>query len=272
MNAWDDPNLGPCCVKIYRHLDHRRQAEREWAALTLLAEHHVDHVPRPLWLDRDGPQPALGMTLLDGTPLLDSADLSEALRGMATTTRRIQAIPLTGLLADLERVDPISHCLHRITTLWPGQLDQLADDPLTAQMRHLLGSWEATGDRQVLAESQPAVLSRGDANLLNWLHVDGASRCVDFEFSGHGTRVFDAADRIEHISARVVPDPLWYDLLPDLGILTSADHRRFLAAQRTCALRWLAVLWRQRHQRSDEFEVQCNRVKLLQSPQCPWRV
>ena len=39
----------------------------------------------------------------------------------------------------------------------------------------------------------------------------------------------------------------------------------FLAAQRTCTLRWLAILWRQRHQRQPEFDRQVARVRHLQT-------
>ncbi|GAB7101898.1 hypothetical protein JCM4814A_02120 [Streptomyces phaeofaciens JCM 4814] len=110
-----------------------------------------------------------------------------------------------------------------------------------------------------------AVFSRGDSNLLNWLRDGHSSPVVDFEYSGHSTVHFDAADLIEHISAREIPDSTWSALLPDLGI-TPANRHLFLAAQRTCALRWLAVLWKQRHTRADEFAAQRTRVRRLQSP------
>jgi hypothetical protein len=92
---------------------------------------------------------------------------------------------------------------------------------------------------------------------------------VDVEFSGHSTIEFDTADLIEHISSREIPDHTWATLLPELGI----DHSgrpRLLAAQRPCALRWLAVLWKQRHHRTIEFECQHARVRLLQNSGNPW--
>jgi thiamine kinase-like enzyme len=107
------------------------------------------------------------------------------------------------------------------------------------------------------------VFSRGDANLLNWLHDHDTARCVDFEFSGRSDVAFDAADQIEHISSRAIPDHTWHELEPHLGV----DHHnrsRFNAARRTCALRWLAVLWKQCHQRAEEFTVQLDRVHQLQ--------
>jgi hypothetical protein len=44
-----DPQT-PICIKLYK-LDERRCAQREWAALTLLAQHGADYAPTPLWID-----------------------------------------------------------------------------------------------------------------------------------------------------------------------------------------------------------------------------
>ncbi|WP_435110005.1 phosphotransferase [Nocardiopsis synnemataformans] len=267
--AWEDPDHGPICIKLYTKGHHRRRVEREWAALTLLAEHEVDGVPRPLWLNDDS-VPAIGMTLVAGTPLLESADREAALKGLARTTRRLQHVPLSGLLADIERIDSGAHYLLRLTSSWPELLANHEEDPLTADMRALLAAWHASGDAELVRENTaPAVFSRGDSNLLNWLRDGDRAPCVDFEYSGHSSGFFDAADLIEHISAREIPDSTWIPLLPDLGI-TSANRHQFLAAQRTCALRWLAILWKQRHTRAAEFDTQHARVRLLQLPDNPW--
>lgn len=267
--AWHDPDHGPICIKLYTKGNHRRRVEREWAALTLLAEHEVSDVPRPLWLDDDS-VPAIGMSLLAGTPLLESADRETALRGLAHTTRRLQSVPLPGLLAGIGRIDSGAHYMLRLTGSWPKLLAGHEDDPLTCDMRALLAAWRDSDDAELVSENTaPAVFSRGDSNLLNWLHDGDSSPCVDFEYSGHSSGFFDAADLIEHISAREIPDSTWIALLPDLGI-TPANRHQFLAAQRTCALRWLAVLWKQRHARAAEFETQHARVRLLQLPDNPW--
>ncbi|MFD0576187.1 phosphotransferase [Dactylosporangium darangshiense] len=91
--VWDDPHRGPTCIKIYYRVDDRRRADREWSTLTLLAEHGVTDVPRPLWIDRNGAEPAIGMSLLDGVPLLQSPNLPAALKNMTHTVQRIQAVP-----------------------------------------------------------------------------------------------------------------------------------------------------------------------------------
>ncbi len=267
--AWQDPDRGPVCVKVYYKRDERRRAEREWAALTLLAEHSIDEAPAPLWCDTAGEEPVIGMTMVPGTCILESADMAGALKATAHATTRIQAVAPTGILAELERIDNAAHYIARLTDQWPGQLQQVAGDPLTADMLALLDRWHECGDGEfLLGDPSPRILSRGDANLLNWLDDEGAISCVDFEFAGYSTVAFDAADLIEHISARAVPDAIWQDLLPDLGVSPS-QREVFDAAQRTCALRWLAVLWKQRETRREEFVVQLDRVRALQAATIP---
>jgi hypothetical protein len=272
--AWAAPQTGPCVVKVFptdhrrradawRRTEQRRRIEREWAALTLLADHQIGGVPRPLWV-LPGPVAAIGMTLVAGTPLLETGDVSGGLAGLAQLGARLQQIPLHGVLADLERIDSASHYIRRITEVWPAQLAEHPDDPLTGDMRRLIRCWQDSGDRDTLALADQVVFSRGDANLLNWLRHDRETGCVDFEFAGHSTPSFDAADHVEHISAATISDDTWQPLLPTLGV-TDANQARFGAAQRTCALRWLAVLWRQRHQRQAEFDRQCTRVRHLQT-------
>lgn len=94
--TWDDPKAGPICIKLYAKGNHRRRVDREWAALTLLAEHHVDDVPRPLWLDQHHEVPAIGMTLLKGTPLLESTDRETALKGLARPPSASTPCPCPG--------------------------------------------------------------------------------------------------------------------------------------------------------------------------------
>lgn len=99
-------------------------------------------------------------------------------------------------------------------------------------MLALLHRWENSGDAELLAQPATRVYFRGDVNLLNWLHDGDTTQVVDFEFSGFSDVAVDAADHIEHISARAIPDDLWTDAEAVLGV--TADNRaRFDAAQRT---------------------------------------
>ncbi|WP_435109990.1 hypothetical protein [Nocardiopsis synnemataformans] len=108
------------------------------------------------------------------------------------------------------------------------------------------------------------MFSRGDFNLLNRLRDGDSSACVDFQHSGHRSDFFDAADLIEHISAREIPDSTLFALMPGLGITPANQH------QLLSALPWLAALWNQRYTRADEFGALYARVQLLQRPETPW--
>jgi thiamine kinase-like enzyme len=265
---WTPPTCHATVVKIYK-TDDRRRADREWAALTLLAAHKADDVPLPLWMDPDPAEPAIGMTRLHGEPLLRATDRHDALRDLACTTARMQSVPLSGLLAELPRIDSASHYMRRLTDTWPKLLAVHTSDPLTPAMQDLLTAWQRSNDAALLSAPAEPVFSHGDSNLVNWLRAGTSSACVDFEFSGYSTVAFDAADLIEHISSRDIPDSTWRDLLPELGI-NHTNHHLFIVAQRTCALRWLAVLWKQREQRTGEFTTQHDRVRLLCSPANPY--
>jgi aminoglycoside phosphotransferase (APT) family kinase protein len=262
--AWNSPD-GPACIKLYR-LDDRRRPEREWHALSLLASHHVWHVPRPLWLLDSTDTPAIAMTFVTGTPIPDTAHKQAALSGLIKTWQQIHATPVKGLLASLVRIDSAAHYCNRITGIWARQVADNPDDPLTSELQSLLDNWRRSGDGDILAEPQPPAFSRGDANLLNWLHDPDshATSCVDFEFSGTSDPAFDIADLVEHISSRIFSDETWAAVAAALGDADAAFARRFRAAQRTCALRWLAVLWKQRHTRTEEFSTQLSRVRMLQ--------
>jgi Phosphotransferase enzyme family len=95
---------------------------------------------------------------------------------------------------------------------------------------------------------------------------------VDFEFAGYSDLAFDCADLTEHVSSRQagIDDQAWTEITGLAG-LGGEDQRRFEAAQRTCALRWLAVLWKQRDTRADEFTSQLDRVRRLQGAAAAWR-
>ncbi|WP_229399914.1 phosphotransferase family protein [Micromonospora okii] len=268
LYLWTSPHGDDVVIKLYVKTD-RQRMEREWAALTLLAPHQLGTVPAPLWRDEAPVEPAIGMTRLHGKPLIEAADQLAALRALAHTTTQLQAVPLTGLLAGLPRIDTGEHYMVRLTQAWPEQLAGQPDDPLTPAMQQLLAAWQRSGDAALVTAPAMPVLSRGDANLLNWMTTDNGAACVDFEYAGFSNVAFDAADLIEHISGRAVPDSIWTQLLPDLGV-TDANRRQFTANQRTCALRWLAVLWKQRDRRREEFTVQHERVEMLYNSTNPY--
>ncbi|MEU0465385.1 aminoglycoside phosphotransferase family protein [Amycolatopsis sp. NPDC006131] len=250
---------GEICLKVYRKTDKDRVA-REWHGLNHVAG--LGLAPQPLWRDDHPDHPALGMSFVPGQPIPELANPELVLPQVAAVTRAIQALPVSEPLASWPRVDSIVHYIARLTDIWPRQLAADEGDAYTEKLRALLDRWEAGGDVDLLRRRATAVFSRGDANLLNWLCENDRLRVVDFEFSGWSDRAVDAADHIEHISARQVPDSTWRTLEDDLGV-NRQNRSRFAAARRTIALRWLAVLWRRRDEREPEFLAQLDRVCAL---------
>jgi Ser/Thr protein kinase RdoA (MazF antagonist) len=255
--AWDAPD-GEVCLKFYR-TDKRDRAASEYQALHHIATCGVTAAPTPLWHDPHPELPAIAMTMVAGQPVPDLAEPTIALHAAVTVLSQLREIPL-GPFTDIPRVDSAKNYLKRITETWPTQLDQHNDEPCTADMRSLLRAWHARGDAAVLAEPAPRIFSRGDSNLLNWLWHESNIHLVDWEFTGYSDTAYDAADLVEHPSAHTIDDERWISLLPNLGV-DCTTRRRFRAAQRTVALRWLSVLWKRRAERADEFALQAKRVR-----------
>jgi Ser/Thr protein kinase RdoA (MazF antagonist) len=260
---WESPD-GPVCVKVYR-VDERRRAEREWLSLAFLSGHQAGSAPAPLWADPDPGQPVIGMTFLPGRPFPETSDRQGPLRALAAVQHQYAELPLPAELAALERIDSASHYIRRITDIWAPAVSSHPRDALTRDLLQILSEWEDSGDAAVLAEPARRIFSRGDSNLLNWLWDGTSIRVVDYEFAGYSDLAFDCADLTEHISSREagIDDQAWAEIVSLAGP-DGHDRHRFEAAQRTCALRWLAVLWKQRDTRTGEFTSQFDRVRLLQ--------
>jgi aminoglycoside phosphotransferase (APT) family kinase protein len=254
---------GPVCVKIYR-VDERRRAEREWLSLTFLSGYQAGSAPLPLWADPHPGQPAIGMSLVAGRPFPETREQREPLRALAGVQRQYAELPLHVELGTLERIDSASHYVRRITGIWAPVIRSYPTDALTRDLLRILSRWEDGGDSAVLAEPARRIFSRGDSNLLNWLWDGSRVGVVDFEFAGYSDLAFDCADLAEHISSREagIDDQAWAEVTGLAG-LGGEDNRRFEAARRTCALRWLAVLWKQRDTRTEEFTSQLDRARRI---------
>ena len=252
----------PICVKICR-IDERRRAEREWVALNLLARRVGQLVPCPLGYDPGSGAPAVTMTLVPGTPMVGRALSFEQLRALAQTILKLQTIvPADAPNFQLPRVggareDTSWSVLRRIEF---GDDPGLADGQV-AVFRPLRDRWLASEDRAILAEDEPVIFSRGDANLANWLWDGDEVRAVDFEYAGWSDRAWDLADLVEGIWARRTPDEKWtafvewFDLSPE-------ERRRFAAARRALAVFWTYLLG-QRQGPSELFWAQAARAKGL---------
>ncbi|ANN21169.1 hypothetical protein SD37_40025 [Amycolatopsis orientalis] len=258
--AWDGPD-GEICLKLYSSGNHER-AIREYQALLHLAESGITAAPQPLWHDPNPELPAVATTMLPGQAVPELDDPASALRSMVGVLAELSRVPV-GLFADTPRVGAAKDIVHRLMGTWSGQLDDHAADRHTYDMRLLLDTWSECGAAATLLDPAPRAFSRGDSNLSNWLWDGTRVRVANWEFAGYSEAAYDAADIIEHPSSRAIDDARWISLLPDLRVNDVDSRRRFLAAQRTVALRWLSVLWQRRFALADKFEAQHTRVREL---------
>ncbi|NIH79080.1 hypothetical protein [Amycolatopsis viridis] len=195
------------------------------------------------------------MTLLPGSPILDVLDPASAIKSFANTTRALQRIPLTEPLASLERVDSIGPSIARLADVRPGQLADAADDSQTPEMLARLHRWgEQRRRRTARAARCPRLLPwrRKSAQLAPRLASPlcrglRVQRLLRYR---HRRRRPHRADRRPIHSRRSLGRRRSH-----LGV-TPENRARFAAAQRTIALRWLAVLWKPRTKRVEEFTAQ----------------
>src|SRR5690349_20297717 len=154
--AWNSPD-GEVCLKLYR-TDKRDRAGCEHTALHHIATHGITAGPQPLWHDPHPELPAVAMTFLSGDPIPHlTTDLDRAIHAAIDVQSQLRQLPL-GPFADLPRVDSATNYLRRITEVWPAQLRQHPDDPLTADLTKLLATWHDHGDAATLAQPAPRVL------------------------------------------------------------------------------------------------------------------
>lgn len=257
---WLSPE-GPVAVKVYRR-DSRRLAEREWLSLTLLDVHRPGTAPAPLWTDPHHEQPATGMTVIPGLPCPAGAGQAVIARAVIAALLDFAEIPLTGELAGLPRAKRPEHYARSIDGKWRAELEASPQDSVTRELLRLLGHWAGSDDARILAAPAPRVFSHGDGNIDNRLWDGRKLRCIDFEFAGWSDVGFDLADLVEHVSARAIGDTAWEAAVAGAA-LPGIVLRRYTAARRTCVLRWLAALWRQRQHRAVEFETQLSRARNL---------
>lgn len=227
-------------VVTKRYIDGKEGgAEREWRALTLLAEHAPGLAPAPIAFDG-----GVVMSRIDGVPL----------RGMAAAAVHAGAL--------VEAVSTMHAAVPRAV------LDQVPVRPwqvgmLGPQVRQWCESWLATrtdrvGGAAASAQEDRAVgeglrwldswrpgevgvtpaFGAGDGNLANFLWDGTRVRILDFEDSGRSDRVFELAELAEHVS-------MWVDGEVDVlrhAELSSAEAARLRECRRLQALTWLFLL------------------------------
>lgn len=253
-------------IKLYR-VDDRRRADREWTALQLLAGRHPAIVPTPLWFDAHPELPAIGMSFVPGNPLHRARVDVAALRTLGAVLRDLHALAPDTFPYPYPRIGAALECVRRIEH-WAAHLDATPDRELFEVVQPLAASWLQTDDRAILEAPAPAVFGRGDPNLANCLWDGDRLRLIDWEYAGWSDVAFELADLVEHINARVIPDDVLLAFSSQFIAPGSELSQRYAAAQRTCALLWLVILWNHREYARRALLLQIERVKRVQQS-CP---
>jgi hypothetical protein len=238
---------------------HRGEPEREWRALTLLAEHAPGLAPEPIRADLAADPPVIEMSLLPGEPLggrpLTAEQESALVRALGQLWQSVPVSRVVPVPGEAGNEAQLVNVVRQLTM----QAQDLGDDPVV-RAAHSAGltwlSW-AVGESGRLAGQDTytdpggssgtgwpglsPVYGQGDANLANFLWDGARVRIVDFEDSGLSDRAFELAELVEHLSA-------WSDsgLDGDLFVrgfeLSAAERARLADCRRLAALAWLLFL------------------------------
>jgi Phosphotransferase enzyme family len=234
-------------VKRFRSWD-RGEPQREWRALTLLAEFAPGLAPVPVSEDIDNDPPTIRMAWLPGEPLAGQVITARHLDGIAAALHRLHACLPADVLAGVPPMPWLAEGMaNRMRSLTSGSRSP-DDDAEVRFAFEIAGRWL---DQSAEPAGQPApVFGQSDGNLDNFLWDGEVVRIVDFEDSGRSDRAFELAALVEHIS-------FWHDadieaaLLLDRFDLTATQSARVLFFRRAFAIFWLYVV----HKRPDHTGV-----------------
>jgi len=237
---WVDLDCGrDVVVKSFRSWG-RGEPGREWAALTLLADHEPGLSPEPVSADLAGEPPVIEMSRLPGLPLGGGPVSAKQAAGLVHALGRLwHAVPPAAVT---EAYGPLCLCAGFAGQVRAMQATAAGLDAGQAVRRaaEAGADWLASG-RAGEAERCEVVLGHGDPNLANFLWDGTQIRIVDFEDSGPSCRAFDLAILVEHRSA-------WAECGLDADrflasfSLTPAELTALADYRRLAALYWLLKL------------------------------
>ncbi|HEY0643889.1 MAG TPA: aminoglycoside phosphotransferase family protein [Nocardioides sp.] len=221
--------------------DHEDRAEREWACLTLLAEHAPGLAPRPLRRE-DGETPVIVMERLPGAHLAPRPLTTAQTWALGASLRRLYDVPAAAVReAGIgERRYP-AHALAQELVGW------LADDYDREECRDagLVGEALEVARAYVAApplpEPRETALGIADLNPANVMWDGRVVRLVDFEDGGLSEPAYELADHVEHLGSRL---PGVYDVhaLAEAVGLDGEGRERMAAYRPLFAAFWLAML------------------------------
>jgi hypothetical protein len=233
-----DPGRG-VVTKRFRSWD-RGEAEREWAALTLLADCAPGLSAEPVRADLIGRPPVIEMSRLPGAPLGGAALSAVQADGLALALERLwHAAPAAKVTRRAgSALNPVA-LTAQVRSMLAAPGDRVASGPARQALR-ASAAWLASGALDDRGGAS-VVFGHGDPNLANFLWDGTRVRIVDFEDSGPSYRAFELALLVEHISA-------WsesgLDAAAFLGLfdLTTAELAALRQFRRLAATYWLIKL------------------------------
>ncbi|MFF0574377.1 phosphotransferase family protein [Streptosporangium saharense] len=228
-------------TKRYASWD-RGEPHREWAALTLLAEHAPGLAPLPVEAALDAAPPTITMSRLPGHVLRGTHATDEQIGALATALNRLHRIPaeVVGTLqptpwGPVVAVDKVR--------AWVAKKPDLGDDLLVRHAYREGVDWlSSTTPDELTTNPFPPVIGLADGNHANYLW-DGHERrirLIDWEDSGRNDRAFELGEVAEHIS-RLDGTFDAEKLLAHID-LTSQEAGRVHDFRRLIALMWFLQL------------------------------
>jgi Phosphotransferase enzyme family len=243
-------------VKRYRSWD-RGEHQREWQALTLLANYAPDLAPAPLSADLTSVPPYVRMSRVAGRPLDGQPVTPGHLDAVAAAINRLHtAVPqdvVTGLQPQPWLAAGVGN---RMRSFIDGARAPGGGLPRAAFDAGMRWSGQAADPQP---EPHSVVFGQGDGNLANYLWDGEQVHLVDFEDSGRSDRAYELAAFAEHLS-------VWHDAGVETGALlgrfelTKAESARVLFFRRAFAFYWLLKLLGQRENRPETLHRQAGRL------------
>ncbi|MDR7253957.1 Ser/Thr protein kinase RdoA (MazF antagonist) [Nocardioides sp. BE266] len=221
--------------------DHDDRAEREWACLTLLAEHAPGLAPRPIRRE-DGETPVIVMERVPGSHLEPRPLTPGQTQALGVALRRMYDVPVEAV-----RAAGIGERRYGADTFVRELVDWLAEDVDLGECRDPALVGEALDAARAyvadprLPEPRETALGIADLNPANVMWDGRVVRLVDFEDGGLSEPAYELADHVEHLGSRL-PGVYDADALAHAVGLDAGDRERMAAYRPLYGAFWLAML------------------------------
>jgi aminoglycoside phosphotransferase (APT) family kinase protein len=212
----------------------RGEADREWACLTLLAQHAPGIAPTPLRRTTDAGHPVITMQRLPGQQLGSAPLTPRQTSALGAALRRLYDIPRESIHIGERRFGPTNQA--RTVGKWlsqPHDLHGLHDPNLVTR------AIRTAQDRLPTTDPHLVALGIADLNPADIIWDGRTCRLVDFEDAGLTDPAYELADHVEHIAGRGIVDP---DALVDAVGLNTGERARMRTYRPLFAAYWLMLL------------------------------